>query len=71
LLDEIGLTLLAEVYELQRDGQRVRVSIKELTREEVVVGPLPGDLDPTSDPVDLTARWAYTLRAPALTPLTR
>lgn len=71
MLDEIGLTLLAEVYELQGDGQRVRVSIKELTREEVFVGPLPGDLDPTSDPVDLTARWAYTLPAPALTPLTR
>ncbi|MCT1459577.1 hypothetical protein M3G03_08510 [Aestuariimicrobium sp. p3-SID1156] len=71
LLDEIGLGLLAEVYELQRDGQRLRVGIKELTRNEVVVGPLPGDLDPSSDPVDLTARWSYSLPTPELTPLSR
>ena len=69
LLATIGLTLLAEVYELHRGGHAVRVGIKELTRDQVTVGPLAGDLDPSSEPVDLTVRWTYDLPADELTPL--
>lgn len=71
LLESTGLTLLAETYEVQREGQRVRVGIKELTREKVTVGPLSGDLEPSHAPVDLTQRWSYSLPASELTSLQR
>lgn len=70
ILETVGLTLLDQTYELTRDGQTMRVGIKELNRHEVTVIPLPGDLDPAAVPVDLTARWTYPLPAVDLTPLT-
>ena len=69
LLEAIGLTLLAHTYELTRGGRIMRVVIKELTRHEVTVSPLAGDLDPAAEPVDLTARWTYPLPAAELTPM--
>lgn len=67
LLEQIGLSLLAESCQLSREGQALRVGIKELTRDEVTVGPLTDDLDPSSEAVDLTARWTYRLPASELT----
>lgn len=69
-LESIGLTLLAQTYELTHDGRNMRVGIKELNRHEVIVSPLAGDLDPGAEPVDLTARWTYPLPAAELTPET-
>lgn len=66
LLEEIGLTLLAETYTLNRDGKEHVVGIKELTRTDVTVGPLGGDIDPASPQMDLTQRWTYALPAPEL-----
>lgn len=65
LLDEVGLSLLAETYLVERQGHRYRVAIKELTGTQVVVGPLSGDIG-ADDDVDLTQRWAYALPAPGL-----
>ena len=69
-LEAIGLTLLAQTYELTRDGRTMRVGIKELNRQEVIVSPLAGDLDRGAEHVDLTARWTYSLPAAELTPET-
>lgn len=66
LLDGIGLSLLADTYLLQRDGRTVRVSIQELTRHEVTVSPVLGDIDAGADALDLTSRWLYPLPAPNL-----
>lgn len=70
LLEATGLALLARPYLLEHDGRRLRVGIKELTRHEVVLGPVPGDvLDEDDAAVDLTARWTLPLPVAGLVPL--
>jgi len=62
------LGVLANTYLLDRDGTSMRVGITELTRDQVTVSPLSGDITPSEVAVDLTARWTLPLPAPQLRP---